>query len=80
MNINAIYNLIDWSKGDNVQIAEALGVTKQAVAAARKVRRVSPVSKHGGKRPGAGRKAKAPSEPANVKVSQSETKQQDSIQ
>lgn len=68
MNLNSIYNFIAWTKGDDVQIAAALGVTRQAVAAARKVRRVSPVSKHGGKRPGAGRKAKAPSEPANEKL------------
>jgi hypothetical protein len=66
MNLNSIYNFIDWTKGDDVQIAAALGVTRQAVAAARKVRRVAPVSKHGGRRPGAGRKAKAPSEPANA--------------
>lgn len=59
MNTNAIYNFIDWTKGDDVQIAAALGVSRQAVAAARKVRREAPVSKHGGKRPGAGRKPKA---------------------
>lgn len=57
---NAIYNFIDWTKGDDVQIAAALGVTRQAVAAARKVRRISPKSNHGGKRAGAGRKPKPP--------------------
>lgn len=57
---NAIYNFIDWTKGDDVQIAAALGVTRQAVAAARKVRRISPKSNHGGKRAGAGRKPKRP--------------------
>ena len=55
---NAIYNFIDWAKGDDVQIAAALGVTRQAVAAARKARRISPKSNHGGKRAGAGRKPK----------------------
>jgi hypothetical protein len=58
MNLRSIYNFIDWSKGDDAQIAAALGVTRQAVAAARKVRRVAPKSNHGGKREGAGRKPK----------------------
>lgn len=74
MNTTAIYNFIDWTKGDDVQIAASLGVTRQAVAAARKVRRVSPVSKHGGKRPGAGRKAKPRPEPANDEMRDGEHK------
>jgi hypothetical protein len=57
---SSIYNFIDWTKGDDAQIAAALGVTRQAVAAARKVRRISPKNNHGGKRPGAGRKSKPP--------------------
>ena len=72
----SIYDFIDWTKGDDKQIADALGVTRQAVAAARKVRRISPKSNHGGKRAGAGRKPKpsqAETEPqkANVRVSDS---------
>ncbi len=75
---NSIYNFLDWTKGDDAQIAAALGVTRQAVAAARKVRRITPISNHGGKRiPGKGKKlgrpagskpkqAKDDSEPANV--------------
>lgn len=57
---SSIYNFIDWTKGDDAQIAAALGVSRQAVAAARKVRRISPKSNHGGKRAGAGRKPKPP--------------------
>jgi hypothetical protein len=56
----SIYDFIDWSKGDDKQIADAIGVTRQAVAAARKVRRQPVRSNHGGKRSGAGRKPKSP--------------------
>lgn len=55
MNRRADYDKADWSKTD-VQIARKLGVTKQAVAAARKVRGLPPVAGHGGKRKNAGRK------------------------
>ncbi len=46
MNLNSIYNFIDWTKGDDVQIAAALGVTRQAVSNARRVRRIAPISRH----------------------------------
>lgn len=54
MNRRSDYDKVNWRKSD-VEIAALLGVTKQAVAAARKQRGIPPLS-HGGKRKNAGRR------------------------
>lgn len=51
----ADYDAADWSKSD-VELAALLGVSKQAIAKARRIRGIEPVAGHGGKRTGAGRK------------------------
>jgi hypothetical protein len=66
MNQSGIYNFIDWSKGTDAQIQEALNDvatkgtlrSRQTVSAARKVRGgAAPVeNNHGGKRKNSGRK------------------------
>ena len=55
MNYRDQYDKFDWSKSD-AEIAKILGVTRQAVSAARLVRGIKSSKGHGGKRPGAGRK------------------------
>lgn len=55
MNRRKAYDKSNWTLSD-VQLARRLGVTKQAVAAARKLRGIAPVAGHGGKRKNAGRK------------------------
>lgn len=56
MNRRACYDSADWSKSD-AELANQLGVTRQAVAAARLVRGLCSANpNHGGKRKGAGRK------------------------
>lgn len=55
MNRKKRYDTADWSRPDAVLAAE-FGVTRQAIAAARKVRGIAPAIPHGGKRPGAGKK------------------------
>lgn len=57
MNKRAEYDSADWSKSD-AAIAKILGVTRQAVSAARLVRGIKSAKGHGGKRDGAGRKAR----------------------
>lgn len=68
MNLRHFYDCLDWSKVNDAQLAKELGVSRQSINAARRQRGHAALS-HGGKRPGAGRKAKALSEPANDKVS-----------
>lgn len=55
MNWRGDYDTADWSLSD-VQLAKKLHVSKQAVAAARRVRGIAPSAGHGGERKGAGRK------------------------
>jgi Zn-dependent peptidase ImmA (M78 family) len=57
MNRKKKYDTADWSRPDAVLAAE-FGVTRQAIAAARKVRGIAPAIPHGGKRQGAGAKSK----------------------
>jgi hypothetical protein len=59
------YDQANWGLADG-EIAREIGVTKQAVSAARRLRCIDPVKGHGGRRVGAGRKAKAsPASPNN---------------
>lgn len=53
--LNPLYDQLDWSL-PNTELAAQLGVTQQAVGAARRRRGIAPVPVAGGKRPGAGRK------------------------
>lgn len=55
MNYRDAYDKADWKKSD-VEIAAKLGVTKQAVQAARRVRGIPPAVGHGGKRKKSGAK------------------------
>jgi len=55
MNYRDEYDKADWSKSD-AEIAKILGVTRQAVSAARLVRGIKSSKGHGGKRINAGRK------------------------
>lgn len=57
MNVRADYDKADWTQSD-AEIAKALGVTRQAVSAARLVRGIKSSKGHGGKRINAGRKAR----------------------
>lgn len=59
MNRRPAYDRADWTLSD-VQLARRLGVTKQAIAAARKVRGIAPAVGHGGPRKNAGRKPAQP--------------------
>ena len=55
MNYRDAYDRADWKKSD-VEIAAKLGVTKQAVQAARRVRGIQPAAGHGGGRKKSGAK------------------------
>ena len=58
MNRKSKYDECDWSEGD-IELAKEFGVTRQSIAAARKVRGIKPATPHGGKREGAGRKSRS---------------------
>ena len=62
MNRRAAYDRADWSRSD-AELAKKLGVTPQAVGAARRGRGIAPAIPHGGARPGSGPKPKKKSRP-----------------